>query len=347
MNLHHVVSRFFVLFLITSLSLILAPSLEGYSAQIKPNQKSNLEFTWQKISKGAVHLRFAQQKPLKSVKTVGDIFYFTGYADRIDNHGPLYDEWTRLGFRVITFDYPQHGLSKGSLNRIDLWGFTSLAKLAGKALKWAEQKEVAGSDVRDRPLIIAGMSVGGLMAIRTYQNQKMKQAFGSTRQPVARISFSPGLSAPVLPWNFGDGRGNTTVKTMTRHPSPPYAGPPRPKNAWLESPIFGLAIGKAGRQAHRETFSDHSPILVFSGDLEDDTIVDQGNVREWVHNKRVEDGADIVGVACKKGRHDLSNEIEPMGQEVRIMAGRYVAQAVTGKIDQEDVIEGIKTCQLF
>src|SRR4029078_7108019 len=115
----------------------------------------------------------------------GDVLYLHGFADRFDNHKPLFDRFVAEGLRVISFDLPSHGETCGA--SLDLFDFTELAELAMRV-----ERDYAGSG----PLTVAGWSTGGLIAVRIAQ--------GITRntfsRPIAKMAlFAPGVDVkPVI-----------------------------------------------------------------------------------------------------------------------------------------------------
>ncbi len=68
----------------------------------------------QTLENGRLSIRIGVAEP--QGETHGDILFFIGFADRVDNHKPLFDAWTAAGFRVIAYDYPSHGETCGSGN---------------------------------------------------------------------------------------------------------------------------------------------------------------------------------------------------------------------------------------
>jgi hypothetical protein len=47
--------------------------------------------------------------------------------------------------------------------------------------------------------------------------------------------------------------------------------------------------------------------------------------------KQREGGARIAGMSCPGGKHELDNECEPMGAQVRASAAAFAAYAAAGK----------------
>src|SRR5262245_56662953 len=61
--------------------------------------------------RGRVHLRVGVAAPSGTPR--GDFLYLHGFADRFDNHLPLFQTQVARGYRVIAFDYPSHGETCG------------------------------------------------------------------------------------------------------------------------------------------------------------------------------------------------------------------------------------------
>lgn len=253
---------------------------------------------------GKLSLRVGEARPERGAP-VADILYLHGFADRMDNHKPLFDEWTKRGARVISFEYPSHGETCGaSLAR---YTFTDLVDLAS----YVEGKTV---EDRQRPLYLAGWSTGGLIATRLVQGHR------KLSRPVAgSMLFAPGIDVQVV-------LDKVTVESLTSHPAPPHTGPIAPKRPSL----YALFSGGLLLQAHaaREEAYPNVPTIIFAGGDESDTYADSPGLRRWVSEQRqiaATQGATsaITGVACEGGKHELDNEIEPMGQQVRSMAGEF------------------------
>lgn len=92
-----------------------APSGQPLTARILP------------MHMGLLKLRVGELRPNGS--PVGDVLYLHGFADRLDNHGPLFEAWTTAGLRVTSFDLPSHGENSGIRNKIDLYSFDELTAL--------------------------------------------------------------------------------------------------------------------------------------------------------------------------------------------------------------------------
>lgn len=229
----------------------------------------------------------------------GDVLYLHGFADRFDNHQPLFEELTRQGLRVITFDYPSHGESCGT--SINWFGFAELADLAGRI---ETAKRGRG------PLYLAGWSTGGLLAVR------MAQGVGSSlSRPIAGMAlFAPGVDVRTVL--------SVSESTLTRNRSAPHAGPPSPSSPAFR-PLFATALLTNSFAASAQ-LSANIPTLVITGGQTEDEYVDTAGVEAWTTSQR-NGGAEMFGLSCAGGYHELDNEPEPMGGAVREAAARFLA----------------------
>src|SRR5687768_12216015 len=85
-----------------------------------PYSHASQEIKWLEASENC-RLRIVIENPVTPVRS--DAMFFIGFADRADNHGPLFRSLAAQGIRVISFDYPSHGESK--CDRLDQEDFTS------------------------------------------------------------------------------------------------------------------------------------------------------------------------------------------------------------------------------
>jgi alpha-beta hydrolase superfamily lysophospholipase len=241
----------------------------------------------------------------------GDVLFLHGFADRFDNHLPLFDAFVKSGLRVITFDYPSHGESCGF--RIDTFAFTGLARLAADVLKETRAD-------KNRPLYIAGWSTGGLLAVRIAQGLE-KERFDK----IAGLAlFAPGVDVQT----FSPALTGVTNATLTRNPNPPHLGPIRPSNVF-EVGAFAVQLmtNEQLAQHKNETFPADIPTLVFTGGDNEDQYASSPGVEDWVRQRRASDGANITGLKCAGGFHELDNEPEPMGGAVRAAAASFLANS--------------------
>ena len=126
---------------------------------------------------------------------VGGVIFFHGQGDFIDRYPPILEGFVKAGYRCLLTDLPGHGRSPGrrgavpGLDFVDRVFHDSVAQLEG-------------------PLIIAGHSMGGLMALRFLLRypEKFQAAWLSSplldpmRQAAPWMRFSLPLISEILPW---------------------------------------------------------------------------------------------------------------------------------------------------
>jgi alpha-beta hydrolase superfamily lysophospholipase len=240
--------------------------------------------------------------------TAGDVIFLHGFADRFDNHLPLFEAFVAKGLRVITFDYPSHGESCGF--SIGTFGFTGLADLAADIAKDARRDN-------KKPLYLAGWSTGGLLAVRIAQ--------GLERKRFPRLDglalFAPGVDVKLL----SPAISGVSNETLTRNENPPHRGPIRPSSV-TEVPVFAteLTFNSGLSRDPKEVFPSGLPTLVFTGGQNEDLYANSEGVEKWVNARRAT-GATITGLKCAGGFHELDNEPEPMGNAVRSAAASFLA----------------------
>jgi alpha-beta hydrolase superfamily lysophospholipase len=243
--------------------------------------------------------------------TAGDVLFLHGFADRFDNHLPLFNAFVAKGLRVITFDYPSHGESCGL--RIDMFGFTGLARLAADIVK------EAGGD-KTKPLYISGWSTGGLLAVRIAQGLEKEKL----ERPIAGMAlFAPGVDVQLIS-PAADPIFGVTNEKLTRNKNPPHVGPIRPKNV-LQVGVFGAELTFNEQVSQSTDFPSDIPTLVFTGGDTEDLFAATKGVEDWVTEKRTNNKAQIQNLKCAGGFHELDNEPEPMGGAVRNAAATYLA----------------------
>jgi alpha-beta hydrolase superfamily lysophospholipase len=258
----------------------------------------------------------------------GDILFLIGFADRLDNHGPLFQAWNDAGFRVISFDYPSHGETRGILNHLNFYGIEDLAKIAQGVERNTREDET-------RPLLLSGWSTGGLLAVRLVQGRT-----GLLRKPRGLILFSPGVSVYPL---VGD-RGFVTQKTLTSNPNPPHLGPIQPRSP-LFVPAFSASLLAHTYLAQRAALPN-LPILVFTGGDKEDVYVKTKVVQKWVLSQRSRQVGSVAAVQCKGAWHELDNEPEPVGGFVRGLATLFATSVIDGTRFSSD-LGPAAACQKF
>jgi alpha-beta hydrolase superfamily lysophospholipase len=236
------------------------------------------------------------QNPPTEIKTKADVLFFIGFGDRSDNHDPLFKLMSDSGYRVISFDYPSHG--ETSCGNLNLHDFTSLSSLA-------EKVEIATREDETRPLYLSGWSTGGLLALRMAQRGYLSQ-----RTLAGLVLIAPGLVVYKIPGEAGW----VLESTLTSNPNPPHHGPPSPSSP-LWYPLFGGALMFNAMLARNQDLPQ-IPTLIFLGGDTADVYANTPAIKDWL--KVVgPNNPQWTAIQCDNGKHELDNEIEPMGNEVR------------------------------
>ncbi|MBX3212191.1 MAG: alpha/beta hydrolase [Labilithrix sp.] len=264
-----------------------------------------LETTRLAVDDGNVQLRVGQARPAGPVR--GDILFFHGFSDRLDNHRPLFEAWTARGFRVVSFEYPSHGETCGK--SLAFYLYPSLARLAAEVERATREDE-------ERPLLLAGWSMGGLLATR------LLQGLEPLDRPVrGAVLFTPGVAVHL----FLD---RVRRETLTRNEDPPHTGPITPTRPALY-PIAANLLVHASR-ARAEALPAGVPVLTITGGDEEDVYAKSAEVRSWVGDQRRR-GAATHGLDCPGGFHEIDNEPAPMGPSVRSAAATFAEDVLTGE----------------
>ena len=226
-----------------------------------------------------------------------------GFADRCDNHQPLFENYAKQGFRVISFDLPSHGENSGIGNEINLFHFERLASLTEVVSKHTYIKNV--------PFILSGWSTGGLIATR------IVQSFGFHRKIDGIILSTPAVAVPLL---VGE-NGKVTVKTLTSNPNPPYRGPLKPVSPALH-PIFAGFLFANSKIAYSKLLPKIPTLIILAGDSLD-KYVKTPELKIWIQNQRNNGNLKIQGIQCKNSLHDTDNEREVISNEVRFITSKF------------------------
>lgn len=249
---------------------------------------------------------------------IGDILYFHGFSDRLDNHGPLFQAWARRGLRVIAFDYPSHGETKGT--SLNLFTFKKLAQIAAAVERCTRED-------KKRPLLVSGWSTGGLLALRMIQSPNFEPL---GRRPKGLILFAPGVSVrnfvghPSLRYPVGE----ITLDTLTHDPSPPHLGEISPKSPG-STLIFAAFLKLNSLLSQFQKIPIDLPVQIFVAGSEDDRYANSQTVLQWIHWQR-QNGANIDAVEMPGARHEIDNEsVEFGGPFARELAADFAQSALT------------------
>ena len=101
----------------------------------------------------------------------GTLVFFHGQGDFIDRYPPILEGFTEAGFRCLLTDLPGHGRSPGIRGRVP--GF----ELVDAVLEDSLQGQV-------EPYLIAGHSMGGLLALRFLMNHPHRFAAAWVSSPL-------------------------------------------------------------------------------------------------------------------------------------------------------------------
>lgn len=237
-------------------------------------------------------LRVVSEIPEK--KHVADILFLTGFSDRADNHKPLFSLLAGQGFRVISFDYPSHG--ETNCLSLNLHNFTTISNLAEELLARPAYRSA-------KPLYLSGWSTGGLMVYRMLQRN-----FFEDRDVRGAVLLAPGLAVYPVP---GVG-GLITQDSLLSHPTPPHRGPIWPRSPFMFPAFSGSLL--VNSELAKGQAVPRKPILMLLGDDRLDVYADTPEIRSWyLAHKRSKFG----GYQCAGAKHEIDNEIEPIGRSAR------------------------------
>lgn len=247
-------------------------------------------------------LRAVVESPASEVASA-DVLFFPGFSDRADNHAPLFSQLTDSGFRVISFDYPSHG--KTDCWNLNLHSMVSLEGLAQIVLLSPEIKSEA-------PLYLVGWSTGGLLAYRMLQ--RGQPAFRTVK---GAVLLAPGLSVYPVPGVMGF----VTMDSLLSNPNPPHLGEISPSTP-LAYPLFGADLIATSLLARFESVPNKSVMMLLGDDVLD-VYANTPKIKKWFKTAR---SADFVAYQCDGAKHELDNEIEPIGQNVRSLIINFLSE---------------------
>jgi alpha-beta hydrolase superfamily lysophospholipase len=236
------------------------------------------------------------QTPDEGVEVKGDVLYLPDYGDAFLNHRPLFDEWSRQGLRVITFDYPSHGGTEGA--SLNWFTFERLAKLAKFVERDTRQE-------KSRPLILSGLGLGGLLATRMIQGSSMPCC---DRPAAGVILFAPAIASRIFAGTRSSSfpLGEITLADLTNDP-----------NFQLQSEIKPLSPGSKllftattkinSIFARLQTYPKKIPTLVIVGSELNDSFVNSAKIKAWVRRQQ-KGGAQVTLQSYQNAFHQIDNE---------------------------------------
>ncbi|WP_164848398.1 alpha/beta hydrolase [Halobacteriovorax sp. HLS] len=240
---------------------------------------------------------------------VGDVLYLHGLGDNLENHPRLFSEWTKRGYNVISFDYPDHGRTFTS--KVDDLNFYTLKRLSNIAEKVLNEHR----SNRDKKLVIAGWSTGGILAIRAIQDYFSKNLI---KEIDSLILYAPGVGVKICPGNKYCTITNETLTDDEQF----FNRTISPKEPLLK-PAFGMNLILEGRKSFKK-IPAHIEALVFSASF-DDKYVKTHKIHKWVNYQRDSGHKKIKLTHCPKSKHELDNGLSKSGSlEVRQESGDFL-----------------------
>jgi alpha-beta hydrolase superfamily lysophospholipase len=249
------------------------------------------------------NLRAVVESPADQAPSA-DVLFLPGFSDRADNHAPLFSQLTNSGFRVISFDYPSHG-------KTDCWSLATHNMLSLEGL--AQIVLLSPEITSDSPLYLVGWSTGGLLAYRMLQRGQP-----SFRHVKGAVLLAPGLSVYKIPGDMGI----VTMDSLLSNPNPPHLGDISPGSP-LAFPLFSLDLISTSVLARLESVPEQ-PVMMILGDDVADVYANTPKIKKWFRSAR---SAKFTGFQCAGAKHELDNEIEPIGQTVRNLILNFLNQS--------------------
>lgn len=212
----------------------------------------------------------------------GDIVFFPGFADCKDNHDALFRAWELKGYRVISFNYPEHGKEPKCKGLV----FDTLRMKHIKTIAKHVENQVRAKTPGDAgPLTLAGWSTGGLLAAKAEKEDWFD------RKPQAMVLYAPAVSVDINPFK------NREVNADTLAPGAKLACPIQPKSP--------ETVGLGGEIAASSLFKDYSPrvptLSVLASNKDD--YIDALQVKNWTRKRE-----NVYGFQCllaKGGEKDV------------------------------------------
>jgi len=233
-----------------------------------------------------------------------DVVFFIGFGDCVYNHEALFEELTSAGYGVVSFDFPGHGQSAGSINDYTIG---QLGQMGAQVLDlYNTSSEVVH---------LVGWSTGGLVVARALQDANM---YGFSGVKTA-VMYAPGVKVYPL---VGD-KGFLTSATLTNNPSANVC--PLTPISPLVVPLFASNLLLNAGMSWLSTIQTPS-LVITAGDTEDKYVITSG-VKNWVINNQcsgVLSNCTMVGAQCAGAKHELDNEPSPVGDYVRAATVAFI-----------------------
>jgi alpha-beta hydrolase superfamily lysophospholipase len=258
----------------------------------------------------------------------GCIVYLEGLGDSIQNHYPLFNVLTNVGYRILAFDYLGQGGSDGEMSSTRIYSMgdpfpKSKAYEIGTQAKWVWEKfsreadPLFGKTCAGSRKMVIGWSTGGLAAY--------KLAHEKWANAVALIA--PGIIPNLCVGEAGNTslpkctEKNLTLENVITQRSltsanyasglNPHLDPVKPSN-FLSIKEFAInLISTAYLQARNWKISREVNGIVFLSGKED-TYVD----REWTRSVLLKNAPQFSVVAYDGALHEIDNEIPAIADDM-------------------------------
>lgn len=128
-------------------------------------------------------------------KRVGDVLYFHGILARYQRHEAFFRDLSSRGLRVIALNFPFHGKTRTQaiLNWLDPPVLRDFGRIAGELYHDVISRD---QGLPRLPLVVAGWSMGGLLAIRMAQDPSIGKL------PISGlILMAPGVRPQARFWS--------------------------------------------------------------------------------------------------------------------------------------------------
>jgi len=239
-----------------------------------------------------------------------DVVFYHGFGDCVLNHEALFEALTSAGYGVVTFDFPGHGSSGGTIND---YGIAQLGQMGAQVLK---SYNTGGTATH-----LVGWSTGGLVAVRALQDSAN---YGLPNVQRA-VMHAPGVAV----WPLVGNHGFLTADTLTNNPGANVC--PLVPISPLVVPLFAAdLLANAGKSWF--TTIKTPTLVIAAGDTQDVYVMTAG-VKKWVTSNQCGGstaGCPVVGAQCAGAKHELDNEPSPVGDYVRTATVKFLQGDVSG-----------------
>lgn len=252
---------------------------------------------------------------------VANVIFLPGFADRFNNHEELLTQLHESGMRVISYNYPGHGLSTGV---IWFWGIKHVAGIMKDVLNSPQLQSGPYALNRRLPVILVGWSTGGTIAIRTAQAWA-PDVLPQDMRLAGVVAITPALLARPL---VGDGwsRLGMFVKAedLTRNPRG-MRYPPKPSSTIIGAGGFAASLELASIAA-KVSSAPNVPTMLMIADNDQDKFAFANLSANWVKNQPLK---PVYGFQCKGAKHGLEFEPDGVGELTRLLTTEFVARVAS------------------